>query len=318
LLFSRGTVMRAVGETPHIEGAVPITVEMFIQAASIEAVRSLHGYGSTEPNSPVSRMVVAGATGCEAALAEALRSRFTAPCTQLEPAEALRLSPDLREAAAGSIGAIGLALGLNDEQGLPFDFLNPKRPAPPRNMRRIRILAGVATAALCLIALLGLRKLLIDRRTNVLNAATEELAQAEKQRPLYRTMIRQANVVSDWVRGGRNWLQHYAYLTSVLPPSDEIYLTSLTVDHQGIIRLAIQARSGETLARLNKHLQDAGYGVKPFAINPGANRFGYEFRSNIELTPTPKLKIDLAKLKPLTRPVDDASLDPKAWRRGGQ
>ncbi len=104
----------------------------------------------------------------------------------------------------------------------------------------------------------------------------------------------------------------------MLPPCDEIYLTSLAVDHQGVIRLAVQARSGETLARLNQKLREAGYEVKPFAINPGANRFDYVFRSNVELMPSPKLKIDLSKLKPVARPADDASLDPKAWRRGGR
>ena len=58
LLFSRGTIMRAVGETPHIEGAVPVTAEAFVQAAAIEALRSLHGYGGTEPNSPVSKRLL--------------------------------------------------------------------------------------------------------------------------------------------------------------------------------------------------------------------------------------------------------------------
>lgn len=228
------------------------------------------------------------------------------------------MPPDLREAAAGSIEAIGLALGFGDEQGLPFDFLNPKRPAVRRNLRRIRLLAGVAGTAVFLVALLAARKILINLRTSVLNAATAELAEAEKKRPIYRALINHAGVVGDWGKGGRDWLQHYAYLASVLPPSDEIYLTSLAVDNQGVIRLSVQARSGETLARLDKQLREAGYEVKPLAINPGANRFGYEFRSNVELAISPKLRIDLSKLKPVARPADDVSLDPKAWKRGAQ
>jgi len=318
LLFSRGSTVRAVGETPDIDGAVEVTADAFVQAAGIEAVRSLHGYGGTEPNWPVSKVIVAGATGCEAALVETIRTRVAVPCSQLDPAQPLGLPPEQREAAAASVGAIGLALGLGDETGLPFDFLNPKRPLVQRNVRRLRILAGATCAVVLLIALLGVRKLLIDRRTNVLNVAAAELAAAEKNRPLYRAMISQANLVSDWVKGGRNWLEHYAYLTSILPPSDEVYLTSLAVDSQGVLRLAVQARSGEILARLNKQLQDGGYQVKPFAINPGANRFGYEFRSNLELKPSSKLKIELAKLKYPARPSDDVSLDPKAWRRGAQ
>ena len=316
LVFSRGTTMRSVGETPHLEGAVPVTVEAFVRAAAIEAVRSLHGYGGTTHNSPVGKVVVAGATGCEAAVVEALRPRMSAACTQLDPAEALRLAPALRDAAAGSIGAIGLALGHGDPTGLPFDFLNPKRPAVRRDLRRIRLLAGIAGATVLLIALLGTRKMLIDRRTRVMNAVAMDLAEAEKKRPVYRAVTQRATVVGDWLRGGRNWLQHYAYLACILPPSEEIYLTSLSVDSREVIRLSVQARSGEILSRLNQQLRDAGYEVKPFAINPAANRFGYDFRSTLELTASPRLKIDLTKLKASTRLPDDASMDPKAWRKG--
>ena len=49
-------------------------------------------------------------------------------------------------AAAGATAGIGLALGFADAGGLPFDFLNPKRPAEQRDMRKIKILAGVAAA----------------------------------------------------------------------------------------------------------------------------------------------------------------------------
>jgi Tfp pilus assembly PilM family ATPase len=318
LLFSRGAFVRPVGEAPHIDGAVPVTPEAFVQAAAIESVRSLHGYAGTEPYLPVGKVFVAGSTGLEAALLEALRSLVPVPCAQLDPADALRLAPELRTIAAGSIGAIGLALGAGDEHGLPFDFLNPKRPAVQRNLRRIGLLSGAAAAVALLIALLGVRKVLIDKRMALFNAANAELSQAAKEEPSYRTLINHAAVVGDWVKGGKDWLQHYAYLASVLPPSEEIYLTSLAVDNQGNIRLSVQARSGETLAQLDKQLRAAGYEVKPLAINPGADRFGYEFRSTVELAASPKIKIDLRKMKPVTRPVDDASLDPKAWKRGAK
>ena len=318
LLFSRGAFVRPVGESPHIDGAVPVTAEAFVQAAAIESVRSLHGYGGTEPYPPLGKVFVAGSTGLEAAVVEALRSLLPVPCAQLDAAGALRLAPELRAAAAGSIGAIGLAFGSGDQHGLPFDFLNPKRPAVQRNLRRIGLLCGAATAIVLLIALLGARKILLDKRTAAFEVASAELSRAQKDEPLYRTLINHATVVGDWVKGGRDWLQHYAYLASVLPSSEEIYLTSLAVDNQGTIRLAVQARSGETLAQLDKQLRAAGYEVKPLAINPGADSFGYEFRSSVELAASPKLKIDLRKLNPVLRPADDASLDPKAWRRGAK
>jgi hypothetical protein len=62
---------------------------------------------------------------------------------------------------------------------------------------------------------------------------------------------------------------------------------------------------------LDKQLRAAGYDVKPLAITPGADRNGYEFRSNVELTAPVKMKLDIAKVKAPARPADDASLDPK-------
>ena len=164
-------------------------------------------------------VVVAGATGHEAALVKTLAPRVSAPCVPLDPADALHLPAELRQAAAGALGAIGLALGYNDDQGLPFDFLNPKRPAVQRNLKRIRILVGAVATVVGFMALLMVRKLLIDHRTRTLEAVSAELADAEKKRPFYRTLIGHATVVGDWIKGEHAWLQHLANLTAVLPPT---------------------------------------------------------------------------------------------------
>ena len=118
------------------------------------------------------------------------------------------------------------------------------------------------------------------------------------------------------MKAERDWLEHYAYLTSVLPASDELYLTTLAVSGQSTVRMSVQARSGETLARLEKQLVAAGYVVKPIAITPGAYRFGYEFCSTVELTVPDKLKVDLHQVKPPPRPIDDVSMDTAAWKKG--
>lgn len=295
----------------------PVRNDTFPDLATLEVVRSLHSYGGMEPGRPISKIVVSGATGHEAAVVESLSRRLGKPCTPLDPASALNLRPEARDHAAGSIAAIGLTLGLADSRGLPFDFLNPKRPKVHRDMRRIWILSGAAGLAVLTVAVLALRGQLVARKTKLLNDANAELAEAEKKRPTYRRMILQAGAVDDWLKGGRDWLDHYAYLTAILPSSEDVYVTSFTVSAQGSIRLAVQAQSGEILAKLDQKLRAAGYDVKPLAISPGADRFGYEFRSNVELIPTPRLKIDLSRAKPPARPSDDGSLDPALYRKGG-
>ena len=330
LLFSRGAAIQHSKDS--VPDGLPVSdplrppnttagdSEDFINAVTIELVRSLHSYNGVESNPPVAKLVVAGVTGYESAVAEALQKRLMIPCTCLDPAEALNLPNAAREHAAGAVGAIGLGFGVNDPEGLPFDFLNPKRPAVQRNTRRIRILTWSAVAAVFLIALLGVRSHLMGERLRRSQEIQKELTQAEKNLPVYRSVQRQAGVVQNWVKGGRNWLEQYAYLSAILPGSEDLYITSLSVSGQGVIHLAVQARSGEILAELDKQLRAAGYEVKPLAITPGNDRHGYNFRTTVELLIPAKMKIDLSKAQPPERPDDDASLDAKrrSPRKGGR
>jgi Tfp pilus assembly PilM family ATPase len=338
LLFSRGVAIKPANENAHQTAALPASPMLekpeaaspaksgtpggpqnFVEAAIIEVVRSLHSYGGMEHRIPVAKLVVVGATGSELAVVEALKGRINIPCQLLDLTRALSLPASAQEHAAGAISALGLALGATDSQGLPFDFLNPKRPAVQRNFRRLKILAAAAAGIALLLLFLGVRTRLVNQRLKIQRQVQAELAEAEKKRPIYRQMRQQATTVQGWVQEGRDWLEHYAYLSAILPGSDEIYIASLSVGGRGSIRLAVQARSGEILAKLDKQLRAAGYDLKPLAITPGADKFGYRFRSTVELSAPEKMKIDLARVQPPPRPDDDGSLDTlgKASRKGG-
>lgn len=322
LLFSRGAQVRPGYEAEHPD---PNSSEPppeapkneaewlgeFVNLVTIEVVRSLHAYSGMEPANAVGKVVVSGATGFEAPVLASLAKRVGRPCALLDPATALGFSEEGRDQAAGEVAAIGLALGVNDPHGLPFDFLNPKKPAVQRDLRRTKILAAMAAAASLMIFAHGLRTYLVNQRQKVSREWAAKVEQAKKMEPLYRKMIQQGAVIDDWANGGRNWLNHYAFLSAVLPGSEEIYVTSLAVSGQ-TIRIGVQARSGEVLAQLDKRLRSAGYEVKPLAITPGSDRNGYDFRSNVELIVPAKMKPDLAKVKPPIRPPDDISLEPKA------
>lgn len=328
LLFSRGAAVRPGydAEHPDPEGPPPSQpppstpeewAAEYVNLATIEVVRSLHSFTGIEPDLPPNKVVVSGGTGHEEAVAAALSKRLGRNVPVLDPATALGLPAENRERASGAMPAIGLALGVNDPQGLPFDFLNPKKPAPPKDMGRIRKLAIAAAIAALVIFTVLLRHYLITQRTKLANDWAAKAAAAEKNRPVYKKMFTQQATINEWIGGQRNWLDHYAYLSATLPPSEEVYVTSIAVSGAGTIRLAVQATSGETLAKLDKQLRAAGYDVKPLAITPGADRFGYEFRSNVELTVPAKMKPDLSKVKTPARPADDVSLDPKLGKGAG-
>lgn len=332
LLFSRGAMIRpargeagdsqvpgqATPDSPKTELESVKDREAFVNAVTIELVRNLHSYNGSESHPPVAKLLIAGTTGCEDAVAEALARRLNLPCSRLT-LDALDLPGAARQHAAEAIGAIGLGLGVNDPGGLPFDFLKPKRPAVQGNARRIRVLASAAAAAVLLVGILGLRSHMVGERTKVHDAVQKQLAAAEKHVPTYRRMQQQAGAVQKWVKGGRDWLEQIAYLSGILPGSEDIYVTSISVSGQGVIHLAVQAKSGEILAELQKQLRAAGYELKPLAITPGNDRHGYHFRSTVELILPQDMKVDLSKAHPPARPADDASLEGTPGRgKGGR
>jgi hypothetical protein len=300
-------------ETPEAEPR-PTPVER----VTIEVLRSLAGFGGMEAVNAVDRIVVAGDSGLEEALVDSLQTRLKSSVHRLDPGRALSLPLAMQPAASGAISALGLAFGATDKSGLPFDFLHPKRPAVQRDMKRIRTLMGAAAAAAAIVFLLAVRTHLLRGKETILSQVNSDLRKEEKLRLTYRLMARQAATLRQWSGEARNWLDHYAYLSAVLPPSEEIYLSSFSVNSQGTITLAVQARNGAILAKLDKELRAAGYDVKPLAVTPGADRHGYDFKSTVEISIPADFKMDLAKVRPPARPADDISLEGGAsGRKGG-
>lgn len=306
LLFSRGLPMPSSKDTEP---------DQWIRSATIEVVRTLHAFGGTPGRTAPESALILGGTGLEEALSAALEIRLGFKVPQVTLSRSQGLDSSEAAAVAGGFSSIGLALGATDPAGLEFDFLNPKRPTPPPDLRKIRLIAGATAAVALLVAVLGIRKTLINRREAILAALQTELTTGEKKRPVYRQMIQQAATLKAWSAEERDWLDHYAHLSAVLPPSEEVYLTSVAFGPNRAIRLGVQARNGEVLGKVDRLLRAAGYDVKPLAVTPGADRNGYNFRTTVELTVPSKLKFDLTKLTPPARPADDASLETP--RKGG-
>lgn len=299
----------------------------FAQAVTIEVVRSLHSYEGIVQAGRIHRVVVAGGTGQELAVVAALEKRLNRPCIVLDPAAALSLPESKRAHATGALVAFGLGLGVNDPEGLPFDFLNPKRPAPPRNWRRIKMVVAAVLTALVLVSAIGIRSYLIRERTARKAQLASLVAAESKNLPLYRKLRLQARVVDDWLKEDHRWLDHYAYLSTVLPPTEEIYATSLSTGSRDNLRLTVQAKSGDTIAKLDRLLRVAGYDVKPLAITPSPDKYGYPFKSTVELVVPDKMQAELPKRlsatqalatdKPAPAPAKPPPAPAKAPAKGG-
>ena len=69
-----------------------------------------------------------------------------------------------------------------------------------------------------------------------------------------------------WQAGGRDWLDHWAYLSSLLPDATEAYVTSLKTYQDGSISFTVKAASKEVLTQLTRRIAAAGYSFTRTAI----------------------------------------------------
>lgn len=281
----------------------------------VEVVRSLHSYEGMMLHKLVQKIFVVGDTGLEAEITRLIGAKLNLPTAQLDPASSFIIPSKDQPEAAGAFALIGLAFASLLPAGLPIDFANPKKPAVQRNTQRIQLLAAAALVMILLFGALGVRSHLLKKRTAIRDAAQVELTDAEKKLPIYKRLKAQTKVVNGWIQDEQNWLDHLAYLSAILPPADQLYVNAINTTPQHVIRISLQAKSGELLAELDKKLRAAGYEVKPLSITPANDKHGYNFRTTVELNVPTKLKPDINKVKPPPpRPEDDASLSARSPR----
>ena len=53
--------------------------------------------------------------------------------------------------------------------------------------------------------------------------------------------------------------------------ADQVYMSAVNTTPQHMIRISVQAKTGELLAELDKKLRAAGYEVKPLSITPATD-----------------------------------------------
>jgi len=276
---------------------------------AVEVVRSLHSFEGLGRQQEVEEILVTGAEPQAGIVAELLGSRCGVPCRRIEALHALGAGPTAGGVDDAAFTVLSLALIAQDNTGWPFDFLHPKRPAVPRNTGRIRLLTAAAAAVMVVATALGIRGHLMRQRLAARDEVNAAIGLAAKNRPLYRQMRLKAKTVHDWLQEKREWLDHCARLSALLPDCSEVYVTSISTGTRGVLHISIRARSGDVLAQIDKRLRAAGYDLKPLAVTPSSDRYGYSFQSSLELTLPDKMKVDLASLKVPPRPADDGSLD---------
>ena len=280
------------------------------ERVAAEAVRNLRSFETAQPRGKVSRVLVAGGSGLETQLAQMLEKQLGRPCQTLDIAGSLELDEPSRPQAANSVAALGLAIGALDHTGLPFDFLHPHMPARKRDHRKLY--AGLAAAGVAALLMFSyvVREQMLDERRVQLAEVNEDIAKLEDKRREFRDTERAHEALQAWQDRHQPWLDHLGYLSAILPGSEDLYVTQVATGTTGAVRMGVQARDTQTLNRIDQRLREAGYALRPMAVTPGGDRYGYPFRATVELSPGPEFNgVDLSAHQPPARPADDASLD---------
>lgn len=267
-------------------------VDASVNELVVELVRTLQAYRATETNAAVDRIVIAGGTGIEAALLEAVGRRFGLPCELFDPTPVLRTPPEDAAKLRSFSAALGLAWGLSTDGLLELDFLNPKKPIPPRAelKRRLRV-AGIAAAVL-VVGSTAAAATHIYRKTQELDRLRAGNVQLVEKLKAQRALENHVQRVDDWATEAV-WPDHLLRIIELLglpAEGNSIVLDQLRCDEATAtismrLRCVNAAAPTEFVGRLNAFEIN---GKRPYVATQGVWQTGGtgdpEFSGNVEVT----------------------------------
>ncbi len=272
-----------------------------------EAALSLQSFNAVQRGARIDGCLVAGATGMEKQLAAALTERLAVRCELFDPSGGFSL------ARGPEVSAFGAALGLAAGQAatLPFDFLNPKRPAAPKDTRKVRAAAIVAGLVVLVGSGVLARSAYLGKGQAAFKRLYSENQEKEKQNKLLQRLQDRIELVDKWRAGQLDWLGQLAHLSNTLPGAEEVYFDSI-VFKPGKISLAGRAKNRESVTRFQNELMEMpGYEVRPGATSTTRDPadLGYSLKFDMEVVVSPEAEPIVTTSRPVGRPADDSAME---------
>ena len=306
LQFSRAVTISAPGAngTPVDTGDAEARAGA-VRRVVLEVIRSLDSFRAVQRGVQIHGCLVAGATGMEKELAAALADRLGVRCEQFDPSGGFEVAGG--EEISGFGAALGLAAGQAGD-ALPFDFLNPKRPPQPRDVRKIRA-AVVAAAALLLVAGFALaRTIYVGKYADQADRLIDDTAKLTNTNKQLEKLQKRVEDVQGCLRADFNWLDQLAHLSNTLPGAEKVYVESVRFG-AGKISFSGRAKDRESILAFKERLQSMpGYQVDSGNMEPSPDRSGYGFTFSQVVLVSAKAKPIVSTTQPAGRPPDDAAM----------
>ncbi len=301
LEFSRAATVASVAPTAERSAAVRSVVT--------EVTRSLQSFVAMQRGGEINACLVAGATGIEEQIVASLAKRLNVPCEMFDPSRgfALRMGEGLSAFGA----ALGLAAG-QAADALPFDFVNPKRPAPPRDTRKTRALA-IAGGVVVFLAVVGLaRHSYLAKRQEVVSELQKRNKKLDEKNKGLKNVKRRMADIDTWQGADINWLDQLAHLSNSLPGADRVYLTALRCNSGNGISLTGRLRDNRDISNFAKQqMALPGYEVLPRGTSPARDQYGYGMQFRMDMVVLPKAEPIIQTSRAVGRPADDVAGRPE-------
>ena len=284
-------------------------VAKHVRTVAAEIARSLEAYQAAEGGGTIRKLLLAGGTGIEAGVAKSLARRLGVRCERFNPAGPLSLRDDGQ--ASAFIASLGMAVG-HDGSATPFDFLNPKRRRVRRNVKKIRRGLLAAAAAVALITGITAGSLWVGGKKAAVAALKKQNAQLEKDRKPIDLRAKQFDALREWNTKNSDMLAHWAYVSTVAPSCEDMYITSFHTGADGTLRFSVRATDDTTILELGRAVRagNSGYTVRTGRVSTGEDdaRFRqYLYNTTVTVHPPKGKPGDISKLPPPGRPKDDVS-----------
>lgn len=231
-----------------------------VEELLVEIMRTLQAYRASEAATHIEHIVIAGGTGVEQALLEAVERKFNLPSTLFDPTVALGVKEDEAVKLRAFSSTLGLAWGLSKEGLLELDFLNPKKPIPPGQAlkRRLRILG--AAAAIMVLAVVGWVVSQRVQQTRRLDELRQENAKMKTQwEELYELDVARLEA-EEWETQSRAgvWLDHMLWIVrNSIEPGKQMLAENMSFNTKNaVISIGLLCRDWQVAAEYVKRLND--------------------------------------------------------------
>ena len=252
-----GPLDLSISLSSDAEGPAVPDAGRVVRALVREVVLTIEAYRAGDPGASMDYVVVAGDTGLEELVLEAIRDRIGLAGELYNPTESLGWDGGSGAAAGGFSAALGLALGHASEGRLHFDFVNPKK-AIPAGKRRLKKVPAVGLVALVFIAagVVLYVGMIVPREREIAGLEArikDDKATLNETKKFNKMMAQIERFESEQVI----WLDELVDVFSVWPDHDEIVLSQINMSQDPArIQLKMDCKSTDVASAAREALDE--------------------------------------------------------------